>query len=59
MKLTIEIEVPDDIDPCTHSCSIYCPFGYYDLEDGNTCNHVKRSDNGGFECIVSKAIEKG
>jgi hypothetical protein len=60
MKLTIEIELPDDIQPCCiHDCSIYCPFGYLDWEDGeHRCDHMERGENG-WECIISNAMKKG
>ena len=60
MKLNIEIEVPDDIEPCCiHSCATYCPFGYYDGDDmEERCNHMTTNDNGNWECIVSKAMKK-
>lgn len=57
MKLTIEIEVPDDIDPCAHGCETGCPFGSFD-EDGDYCWDKKRTEDG-FTCIVKEAMEKG
>lgn len=59
MKLTIELELPDDIQPCCiHECSIYCPFGYIDMLDGeNGCDHMEQGENG-WECIVSNAMKK-
>ena len=30
MKVTIELEVDDDFEPCTYGCDTYCPFGYRD-----------------------------
>ena len=60
MKLTIELELPDDIQPCCiHDCSIYCPFGYLDSEDNELrCDHMERCEND-WECIISKAMKKG
>ena len=59
MKLTIEIEVDDNIEPCTYDCGDYCPLSYYDFDfDRFTCDHIKHNENG-WECIVSKAMKKG
>ena len=59
MKLTIELELPDDIEPCTYNCGDHCPFAYYDFDFGRfNCDHIKCNENG-LECIVSEAMKKG
>ena len=58
MKLTIEIELDDDFQPCTYGCEMHCPFGHVD--DEYRCVHLCR-DLDGYEwtCPVKEAIEKG
>ena len=58
MKVTIEIEVNEDFQPCTYGCEMQCPFGH--IDDDYRCVHLCR-DRDGYEwtCPVKEAIEKG
>ena len=56
MKIKLEIEVPDDFEPCAYGCEFHCPFGYLVDEDLD-CNLIERDEEWNFSCIVSKAIK--
>jgi len=58
MKVIIEIEVNDDLEPCTYGCETHCPFGYVDI-DNDVCVHMRRDVNYDFTCPVKEAVEKG
>ena len=53
MKINIEIELPDDFEPCTYGCDLYCPFGHIDEE---SCYHMYQNE---WSCPVKDAIKKG
>ena len=57
MKLTIEIEVDDDFEPCTYGCDICCPLGHYDGDD-IPCSHMESDENFEFTCIVNETMKK-
>lgn len=57
MKVTIELEVDDDFEPCTYGCDRDCPFGY--LDDDGHCYHIYYDDYYEWTCPVNEAIEKG
>ena len=57
MKITIEIEVPDDFEPCTCGCDLHCPFGY---TDGECCYYMYiDDDNYEWNCPVKDGMKKG
>ena len=58
MKLTIEIEVPDDIEPCTYVCMDHCPLSYYDPDENTSdCKHIF-DEEGNWKCPVSVAMKQ-
>ena len=60
MKINIEIEVPDDFEPCTYGCDRDCPFGYRDDDEFYyACVHQYRNENHDWSCPVKDAMKKG
>ncbi len=57
MKVTIELDLPDDFQPCTIGCEYGCPFGYQD--DDYRCVHLYRCRDGyHWSCPVKELIEE-
>lgn len=57
MKVTIELEVDDDFEPCAYGCDRDCPFGY--IDDDFECVHLYLKNDGDWTCAVKEAMEKG
>ena len=59
MKVTIELDLPDDIQPCCiPDCALYCPFGYLDWEDNEFRCDSMESEGYDWKCIVGEAMKK-
>ena len=59
IKVTIELEVDDDFEPCTYGCEMGCPLGYMNGDGDLACCNMERTEDGYFTCLVKKSIEKG
>lgn len=57
MKITIQLEVDDGLEPCTYGCEMYCPLGYLDDDGDYSCINMYRVE-GNITCIVKEAMEK-
>lgn len=57
MKVDIEIEIPNNFEPCTYGCEMHCPFGY--TVDDCDCAHLYAKDHYEWSCFVKDAMEKG
>lgn len=58
MKLMIELDFPDNFEPCIGGCQYECPLSHYndDTRDYD-CDHIMNGENG-WECVVSKAMQR-
>lgn len=58
MKLMVEVEVPDNLEPCAYGCMDKCPFSYYNDDTRQSeCNHLKKVGDE-LECLISRAMKK-
>ena len=57
MKINIEIEVPDDFEPCTYGCEMHCPFGH--ISGDCLCVNMYYSDDCEWTCVVNETMKKG